>query len=147
MSTSRALLVLALATVGSIAFAQEPPAPAVPAVSAPAAGSVQESVRESLRLIRDGKLDAWMDTWCQPIRCETQYQRDQLKQYGLARAQPDAARCLHGDDDAIVVSRIKGDPDTDDRVTVFIQCEPGRLPVPSTHVKVDGKWRVETFSW
>lgn len=142
MPSVRALLMLGLAAIASAAFAQEP-APS----TVPAAGSVEESIRESLRLIRDGKLDAWMDSWCQPIRCETQYQRDQLKQFGLARAQPDAARCLHGADDAIVVSRIKGDPLKDERITVYIKCEESRLPVPSTHVKVDGKWRVESFSW
>lgn len=116
-------------------------------ISNPPAGSIEETIRSSLILIRDNKLDEWMKTWCDPMRCSTDQQKDDLRRYGLARAQKDAANCLHGKDDAIVIKRWRGDPAKDDTVTVYIACEEGRLPVPSTHTKVDGKWKVASFSW
>jgi hypothetical protein len=116
-------------------------------ISAPVAGSIEDSIRGSLRMIRDNKFDDWMTTWCDPLRCSTEQQRDDLRRYGLVRAQKDAANCLHGKDDAIVIKRWRGDPTKDDTVTVYIGCEEGRLPVPSTHTRVDGKWKVASFSW
>jgi hypothetical protein len=116
-------------------------------VNSPAAGSVEESIKESLKLIRDGKLDAWVKGWCDPQRCQTLSQIEDLKRYGLKRATTGAGKCLHGKEEGVDIVRWRGDPATDNMVTVYIQCEEGRMPVPSTHTKVDGKWKVSSFSW
>lgn len=130
-----------------LAFFTVLPANAGNMVANPQAGSIEESVRESLKLIRDGKLDAWVRDWCDPQRCQTPAQIEDLKRYGLKRALTGAGKCLHGKEEAVDVVRWRGDPATDHMVTVYIQCEEGRMPVPSTHTKVDGKWKVSSFSW
>lgn len=123
-------------------------APSFASAAPPAAGTPEESIRESLKLIRDGKLDEWISTWCAPEKCtNTPTAIDELKQFGLARAQKGAPLCLKGSDDSIDVTRVKGDPGKDTSVTVWIKCEESRLPVPATVKKVDNKWLVTSFSW
>lgn len=118
-----------------------------PALAAPpAAGSVEESVRESLRLLKSGQTDRWIAEWCAPDTCQASRLVD-LREFGLKRAATQASTCLHGAEEDIKITRIKGDPKVDDRVTVWIQCLPDRMPAPSSHQKIDGKWKVVSFSW
>lgn len=156
------VLFLALAA-SSVALAADPPAvsttagvkadvsvgakPGPVTVTTPAAGSPEEAVLESLKMLKAGNADKWMDTWCEPTRCSNQDQRNDMKNYSLKRAMADAATCLQGDkDDSILVKRVDGDPAKDTRIKVFIDCG-SPISTPATLLKVDGKWKVESQSW
>ena len=128
-----------------LAAAADGAAPAAGVV--PADGTVEASVRESLRLLRSGQVDQWIADWCDTESLCRSSGLEELKRYGLARGQKDAKMCLHGADDAIIVSRLEGDPATDETVKVFVQCDERTMPVPSTMKKIDGKWKVTSFSW
>jgi hypothetical protein len=131
------------------ALAADPPGakPAPVTVSAPTAGSPEEAVLASLKMLKEGKAEQWMDTWCDPTRCSNKDQREDMLTYSLKRAMTDASLCLHGDkDDAILVKRIDGDPAKDTRIKVFIDCS-SPISTPATLLKVDGKWKIESQSW
>jgi hypothetical protein len=114
----------------------------------PADGTPEAAIRTSLQLIRDGKLDQWITDWCSPTTCRNTDTIESMKRYGLARAQGNAALCLHGLQEDIQVTRVKGDPAVDGKpVTIWIQCEEGRMPAPATLVHADGKWTFTSFSW
>jgi hypothetical protein len=103
-------------------------------------------IRDSLRLIQEGKVDEWVAGYCSKAQlCQTTERIDELKRYGLARAQTNAKLCLH--DGAIQVTRTKGDPAKDPSVTLWIKCEEARLPVPATLVKTESGWDISSFSW
>jgi hypothetical protein len=164
---SRLPVIALVSLVSSVAFAADPPATAPTApttptvdvgvkatvkaapvtVTTPTAGSPEEAVLESLKMLKAGNADKWMDTWCEPTRCSNNDQREDMKNYALKRAMADAGSCLQGaKDDAIVVKRIDGNPATDTRIKVFIDCG-SPISTPATLLKVDGKWKIESQSW
>jgi hypothetical protein len=114
--------------------------------AAPTPGSPEATISASLVDLRDGKPDAFIADWCAPTLCRSPEAIEQLKTFAIARATPQAASCLRPDE-AIEVVRTKGDPATDDTITVYIKCSAERMPVPSRLVKVDGVWKVDSFSW
>jgi hypothetical protein len=115
-------------------------------VSNPPEGSIEKQIIESLKLIRDGQFDKWMDTYCYPSRCDSEIARAQMKNFNLSTAKKSVAKCLQADDSIWVTSR-KGDPAKDEIVKVFISCGENRMPAPSSHNKLKGKWYVSQFSW
>ncbi len=138
MPNLRALILVVLAAVPLVAIA-----------AAPAAGSPEEAIRESLLLLRDGKGEDFIRDWCAPERCPSDNAAalDGFRENALASALKSAKTCLHGDTDEVIVKRTKGDPAAEGPVTVFIQCQDGRMPTPATVKKIDGKWRVSSLSW
>ena len=109
-------------------------------------GTVAYAVRESLLLLREGKMDAWVADWCHSDACGAPNAVESLKTFGLQRAVGNAAECLHGDDARVQVLTTEGDPAAEGPVKVFIRCG-DRMPVPSVHRQVDGRWKVTEFSW
>ena len=140
---SSACWVLAALAFGSVALAAEPDLSTPEAV-----------IRGSLQLLRDGKVDDWVSTYCSKSSlCQGNEQIAEQKRYGLARAAINSKLCLHGEKDEIVVTRTKGDPAKDATVTVWVKCEEARLPVPTTLTRVvaangpPAGWQVSSFSW
>ncbi len=120
----------------------------------PAADSVEGVVITSLKMIRDGKFDAWMDTHCHPSHCaldktQPHYEanRASMKNYNLTASSKSAGHCLHDEGKSIIVTRQDGDPATDAKVTVYIFCGEKRMPTPSTLEKDGDSWKVSSFSW
>ena len=110
-------------------------------------GSPEEAVRESILLMKDGKADAWMSQWCTPKRCETSRQKDDLKKYMLKQAQLKSHNCLHGDDQAIRIKSVNGDPKTDAKLSIFLECTHTQHTPPAVLEKVEGKWYVTSIPW
>lgn len=136
----RAYFVSTAAVVGvtlAAAAAAEPPKEHTP----------EYTVQQSLKLIRDGQLDQWIAQWCSPDLLCRSASMPELREFGLARAERNAKLCLHGPDDSIQVTRVKGDPAKDPDVTIWVKCEEERMPVPATLHNTDGRWLVRSFSW
>ncbi|MBN2798881.1 MAG: hypothetical protein JXX28_07000 [Deltaproteobacteria bacterium] len=114
-------------------------------VKAPAAGTVEDSVLQSLKMIQAKEFDAWIATWCHESRCPVDPQaREEFKGYNLTAASRTAHECLQ-EGDALWVTNRK----TDDRgaTTVYLFCGEKRMPSPSTHIQVGERWQVSSFSW
>jgi hypothetical protein len=128
-----------------VAFGPGPVAAA--GLASPETGTPEWAIRESLRLLRDGKPDEWIANFCDPTKC-TGDNTEELKTYDLHRATVNAPKCLHGDEEGILVTRMDGDPQVDATLKIFIQCEDSRMPVPATMKKrADGRWLFTSFSW
>jgi len=112
----------------------------------PAAGTIEHQIIESLKMIRDGQFDKWMDTHCFPSRCDEQVARAQMSNFNLANSKKSAGKCLQNDNEIWVTAR-KGDPANDKIVKVFVFCGENRMPAPSSHNKLNDKWYVASFSW
>ena len=108
-------------------------------------GTPEHAIRSSLQMLRDGQVDAWVATWCHTDTCTSASVIETMKAFGIKRASGAAAGCLKGDDDRVFVTSRSGDEDVGP-LKLFVECE-GRRPVPSTHVLVDGRWMVKSFSW
>ena len=111
---------LAAAWLSGAAFADD--APAFPKAEAAIADAIQLAVA--------GDHDRWLDRY--GIRAHDAWSRGQWKAYQLKQAKRRGATCLHGPDkDELIVSRWRGNPDTDKRATAYIQCG-DRRAVPVT---------------
>lgn len=135
--------------------AAEPAAEATPAEApepaadpnAPAKGSPEEAIRESLLLMKAGETAKWMDTWCVPAKCKDEASRQELEAYMLKQATKTAGNCLHGDEGSIQVTSVKGDPATDSKLSIRLACTHTKYPPPAVVEKVDGKWYVSAIPW
>ena len=108
--------------------------------------SVEAQVVDSLKLIRDGKFDAWRTTHCHPERCDTKSPAwEQMKNFNLKTSQKTAGNCLRGDSEIWVVKKQVIEPDK--KIKLFVFCGETSMPSPSFHEKVNGKWTVQSFSW
>lgn len=121
--------------------------PVVALAEPPAAGTPEATVRASLILLRDGKSDEWISSWCDTSTLCSPAGIPDLKRFALTRAQSGVKHCLHAPDDSIKVTRVEGDPAKDTEVKIWIKCEESRMPTPSTQKKVGDKWLVTSFSW
>jgi hypothetical protein len=117
-----------------------------PANGKSAQAQIEAQILESLKQIRDGKFSDWRKSHCFPARCDTDVAWEQIKNFNLATSKKSVAYCLQSEDEIWVTTR-KGNPDVDKQVKVWIFCGESRMPVPSTHEKLNGKWYVQTFSW
>lgn len=114
-------------------------------VKAPAAGTVEDAILQSLRQISAKDFDGWMGTWCHPTRCPSDPQaREEFKRFNLTAASRTAHECLREGDSLWVTQR-----KTDDHgaVTVYLYCGDKRMPAPSTQIRVGDRWQVSSFSW
>lgn len=114
-------------------------------ITAPADGSLEAVALTSLKMIRDGEFDAWMDTYCHPTKCPaTARARNDLKRYNLTASQRSAAGCIHENDSLLITRRVEDSPTTQ---TVYFFCGSSRMPAPATFIQEDGRWQVSSFSW
>ena len=125
-----ALLTLGLGALGSSASAKE---------VTPEKGTIYESLYNGLKAVADGKFDVFVDEYCSKDKlCPTSQAIKSLKKYNLPAAQRQAPKCLRGT--KLEVKRLDGDPDKDEMVKVFIQCDERSMPRPYQMVKEKGKW-------
>ncbi len=117
------------------------PAGAEPTV--PADGTAERALLDGLKLIRDGKFDAWISQFCSTNDlCYTDHSIKSLKKYNLPTIQRLADQCIKGTGDALDVTRtVVKDKDT----KVFIQCGPQAQPRPFTMVKEPKGWRFKVL--
>lgn len=120
---------------------------AVPAIAAPpAAGTPEDTIVQTLKLLKDGKLDEFISTYCDPNYCNTG-NLESLKAYALKHAAEHAKDCLR-EGDTLEVTRVKGDFTKDSRATIYVRCEPDRMPVPTNFTKQpDGSWKISGLSF
>lgn len=116
-------------------------------VTAPEKGSPQEAVRESLIMMKNQKGEEWLTTWCTPSACETETQKVDKRRFMLKQAQLTSKNCLYGEQDALHVKEIKGNPETDDKLAISLECSHTRFPPPAVVEKVEGKWYVTSIPW
>ena len=131
----------------SVLFAATVVALALPALAAaPAAGTPEDTIVQSLKLLKDGKLDDFIAKYCDPNYCNTG-NLESLKAYALKHAAEHAKDCLH-EGDTLEVTRVKGDFTTDTRATIYVRCEADRMPVPTNFAKqADGTWKISGLSF
>ncbi len=108
----------------------------------PAAGTVHHALIEGLKLIEAGDFEGWMAKWCSAEKlCFNDNSRKALTKYNLPARKRTAAACLKGDRDAVLVTRINGDPARDDAIKLYIQCREDTMPRPFSLQKEEGGWR------
>ena len=77
----------------------------------PEAGTPEFAIRHSLQLIRDGKLDEWMTTYCEPGHCDTETQKDErIGSMIIKRALEEPLRTLAnnaGLEGSVIVEHVK----------------------------------------
>ena len=130
-------LALALWSPGT-AFAE---APAVQTVTSPAAGTHLHALLEGLKLVRDGRFDDWVGTWCSTSElCFNPTSIASLKKYNLPAMQRVAPQCLKGAGETLEVTRIDGDPAGTLPIKVFLRCDPAGMPRPFELVNQSG-WK------
>ena len=109
----------------------------------PAADTVERALLDGLKLIRDGKFDAWVSQWCSTKElCFTEKSVDSLKKYNLPTIQRLAARCIRGAGDALVVTRTVVN---ESGTKLFVECDPEAQPRPFTLVKEGKGWRFKAL--
>lgn len=119
---------------------------------APAAASAKDTrspkatIAAALKLILDGKHDAFIKTLCHPDACSTPAAIKSIKHYNLPATERRAKPCLKEGDDVDVV-KTQGDPAVDKEIKVFINCGEKRMPPPATLRKDGGDWKIYRFSW
>jgi hypothetical protein len=93
----------------------------------------------SLKLLRDGKFDDWIKTYCSKAKlCLNDNSISSLKRYNLPAKQRRAAACLRQDGSAVEVNRVDDLSATEKKV--FINCEPTAMPVPFFLIKEGERW-------
>lgn len=115
--------------------------------AAPAAGSPEELIVKSLVLLKAGNIDGFIAQHCDPGYCNTG-NIESLKTYALKHAAEHAKDCLRENDTSIEVTRVRGDFSKDTRATIYVKCEPDRMPVPTNFLKqADGSWKISGVSF
>ena len=116
--------------VGATAFAKP---------VAPDAGTVYATLYNGLKAVADGKFEVFIDKYCSKDKlCPTDQAISSLKKYNLPAAQRQAPKCLKGAN--LEVTKVDGDPASDDNVKIFIQCDERGMPRPYQMVKEKGTW-------
>jgi len=107
----------------------------------PKEGTAHAALLEGLKLIKDGKFDDWKRQFCHTNDlCHNDNAWRSVLRYNLPAMQRLAPHCIK-DGDTLLVTRTDGDPDKDDRVTLFIECNPQGMPRPF-HLKKEGRaWK------
>ncbi len=125
---------LLLATPAALALLAAPATLASPAASTPEAALV-----DSLKLLRDGKFDAWITKYCSKSKlCLNDNALASLKRYNLPAKQRRAAACLRDNGAAVEVNRV--DDLSPSEKKIFLHCEPTAMPVPFFLVKEGDSW-------
>ena len=142
MKTARYLAIAAL-----LAWAVSPVGAASPVqpmqaknktVKNPKAGSLYGAILGGLQLVKDGKFDQWISTYCDPKKlCPTPRAKKALKKYNLTQLRKQAGYCLQKDGKSLVVTRqVKANKGE----KVFIKCNPKGSPKPFTLQKTGDRW-------
>jgi hypothetical protein len=135
-----AALVLALAVFSPIGARA-----ANKTVTNPAAGTVYATLVQGLKLIKQGKFDEWIDSYCHKANlCNSPGATQSVKRYNLPSLKKLLGynpSCLRGNDDTIVITREDGDPATDSQVKIFLECRTGGMPRPFTMKKEGDTWK------
>ncbi|MCA9515052.1 MAG: hypothetical protein KC635_08940 [Myxococcales bacterium] len=107
----------------------------------PKEGTVYYSIAEGLKLIKDGKFDAWKKAYCHTgDLCYNDNAWRSVEKYNLPALQRLAPKCLK-DGGKLLVTKVDGDVDKDDSLKIFIECDPKGMPRPF-YLKKDGKtWK------
>lgn len=113
--------------------------------TAPAAGTVEESILSSISLIRAGEFETFMDEWCHESYCGSDKLRENMTSYVLPAAKGTSGQCIVDDGESIIVTRRELADDGSVRVYVF--CGDSRMPAPSSHVLVGERYLVSSLSW
>lgn len=115
-------------------------------ITDPEPGTLEYTALTSIEMMRDGKFDEWMNSWCHPTRCpDDPNARASLKRYNLTAASKTGAGCLHDGGKSLIVTRRVDD--APDKKTIYLFCGETRMPAPSTYIKQGDKWLVSSFSW
>jgi hypothetical protein len=109
---------------------------------APAEGSIEHAILDSLTLLSAENYDGWMDTYCHADACDDQRKRDAMSSHVLPSAKAAASTCVH-DGDLLVTKTEEENGFT----KVWIYCGEGRMPAPATAQNVDGAWKFSSVSW
>jgi hypothetical protein len=138
-----AYVILAWGLLGGATAATGADAPAgTILVSKPAAGTVHHALVEGLKLIDAGDFEGWMAQWCSAKKlCYNKNSRKAVAKYNLPARKRTAASCLRGDRDAVLVTRVEGDPARDDAVKIYLQCSEDAMPRPFSLQKEPAGWR------
>jgi hypothetical protein len=115
-------------------------------VVAPADGTVEKAIVESINLIGKGEFDVWIKEWCHSSACGTPEGIEQLKLYNLPAAQGTSKECLGADGNSVTITR-RDPPEADGLTRVFVYCGEKRMPAPSAHYLDGGRYKVTSFSW
>jgi len=103
----------------------------------PDAGTVYAALYDGLKLVADGKFDGFIDKFCSKDKlCPTDQAIGSLKKYNLPAAQRQAPKCLKGAN--LEVTKVEGDPEKDDNLKIFIQCDERGMPRHYQMVKEGG---------
>ncbi len=113
----------------------------------PETATPEQAVRASLILMKEQKAEEWIKTWCTPSRCATEKQKEDLRRYMLKQAQLTSKNCLHGEHDELKIKSVEGDPATDDKVSIRVECTHSSYPPPAVVEKVNGRWYVTSIPW
>lgn len=114
-------------------------------VVTPEADTLEAKTVQAMKLAEEGKHDKWIAEFCGPTLCEGPTAIDSVKRLNLPSAQRTASACHDGDN--LVVTRVKGDRETEEQVTLYTWCGDGRMPAPVTWEKVGDDWKIKSFSW
>ena len=125
------------------ATAQEAPPKAPPAedgLLTPEAGTPEWIILDGLRLIADGKFDAWVKRYCHKDKlCRSKQATKSIKQYNLKAASRLVGYCLKGEkkDKLKITRRVeKGE-----ELKLFLACNVNGMPRPFTLQKEAGEWK------
>lgn len=109
-------------------------------IKSPKKTSPYFAVLDGLKLVRDGKFDAWVDKWCSKKQlCYNDKSISSLKRYNLKALKRVAPQCIK-DGGSLVVTRVVGDPAKDEALKIFVLCNPKGMPRPFHLVKEKG-WK------
>src|SRR5688572_19777993 len=112
---------------------------------APAAGSIEAAIIDSMKMIGAGQLDEWIAKYCDAGTCPDTAAKESLKMYQLKSSSKTAHECMTSDGGILVTRREDDAAEGTKRVYVF--CGPNRMPAPSSAKLVGDAWKFTTFSW
>lgn len=111
----------------------------------PEADTLEAATLEAMKLAQAGDFDKWIAKFCGPTLCEGPTAIASVKRLNLSSAQRTVGKC-HSDE-TLSVTKVKGDRETEDLVTIYTWCGDGRMPAPVTWEKIDDDWKIRSFSW
>ena len=114
-------------------------------VMTPEAGSLEAQTLEAMKMAKAGKHDAWISQFCGPTLCEGPDAIASVKRLNLTSAQRTVGQCFEGN--KLVVTKVKGDRESENRVTLYTWCGEGRMPAPVTWERTGESWKIASFSW
>ena len=102
-------------------------------------------IEPAFRLIADKDFDGFATNYCSTRHlCTNDEAIAALKKGALKDAR--ALKCIVGKEEVFAPSRIDGDPRTDSKLKLYVQCTPAsRAPQPFGLVRVDDAWLISSF--